>query len=333
MSIGSKNTCFSGKKIVITGGIGFIGSNLVHTCLQQGAHVTIVDNLDPNAGGNLFNIESVKSEITIVSGDICDRSILDDVVKTADLIINSAALISHTQSVQSPFRNLKVNSTAVLGMLESIKTHNPKAHFIQLGTTTQIGKCQSDTVDETHPEFPLDPYSAHKTLAEKYVFLYSQVHGLKTNTIRLPNIYGPRAAIHTPSLTFNNYFIGLALQDKEISIYGDGRQLRNILYVDDAVDAVLQVAENGEGSGEVYLAVHDDHVSVAEFAETVVEQYGKGTVRYIPWPEGRMSIEIGDARYSNKKIKNEIGWAPKASLTEGLARTKDYYYGCLEEYL
>lgn len=322
-----------GKNIVITGGLGFIGSNLVHACLRQGANVTVIDNMDPSAGGNLFNIESVKSEVTIVSGDICDNSVIGEVFIPADLVINCAALISHTQSVQSPFRNLEVNSTAVLGMLEAIKTHTPKTRFIQIGTTTQIGKCQSDTVDETHPEFPLDPYSAHKTLAEKYVFLYSQVHRLKTNTVRLPNIYGPRAAIHTPSLTFNNYFIGLALQDKEISIYGDGRQFRNILYVDDAVDAILQVAEKGEGSGEVYLAVHDDHIPVAEFAETVVKQYGKGTVRYIPWPEGRKSIEIGDARYTNKKIRKEIGWAPKVSLSEGLARTGDYYYGCLEEYL
>jgi len=326
-------SCFHGKNIVITGGIGFIGSNLVHTCLKQGGNVTIVDNLDPSAGGNPFNIESVKSEVSVVSCDICDRSVMDDVVKTADLIINSAALISHTLSVQSPFRNLEVNGTAVLQILEAIKTHNPEARFIQLGTTTQIGKCLSGSVDETHPEFPLDPYSAHKTLAEKYVFLYSQVHDLKTNTVRLPNIYGPRSAIHTPALTFNNFFIGLGLQDKEISIYGDGRQLRNILYVDDAVDAILQVAEKGEGSGETYLAVHDDHISVAEFAETVVTQYGKGTVRFIPWPEGRKSIEIGDARYTNKKFKKEIGWAPTTSLREGLAQTRDYYLGCLEKYL
>lgn len=324
---------FEGKNIVVTGGLGFIGSNLAHSCVKYGGNVTIVDNLDSHAGGNKFNIESIENDVKIISGDICDRSLFEDILKPADIVINCAALISHTQSVQSPYRNLEVNSTAVLGMLEAIKTHNPKIQFLQIGTTTQIGKCHSVTVDENHPEFPLDPYSAHKTLAEKYTFMYSQIHGLKTNCIRLPNVYGPRAAIHSPTLTFNNYFIGLALQDKEITIYGDGRQSRNILYVDDAVDAILKVAEKSDSSGEVYLAVHDEHIPVAEFAEKIVSLYCKGTVRYIPWPEGRKNIEIGDASYTNKKIKKDIGWFPKTSLYEGLTKTKDYYYECQEKYL
>jgi len=324
---------FKGKNIIITGGLGFIGSNLAHSCHQYGGRVTIVDNLDPLAGGNRFNIETIRNKINVVSGDICDSALMEDVLKHADLVINCAALISHIQSLQTPYRNLEVNSTAVLGMLEIIKKYNPEVHFLQIGTTTQIGKCHSVPVDETHPEFPLDPYSAHKTLAEKYTFMYSQVHGLKTNCVRLPNIYGPRAAIHSPTLTFNNYFIGLALQDKEITIFGDGRQSRNILYVDDAVDAILKVAEKSDGSGDVYLAVHDNHITVAEFAEKIVSLYRKGTVRYIPWPEGRKNIEIGDASYTNKKIRNEIGWVPKTPLTEGLTKTRDYYYGFLEKYL
>jgi len=324
---------FEGKNIVITGGLGFIGSNLAHSCYRKGGNVTIVDNLDSQAGGNPFNIEPIKNNVKIISGDICDRSLIENCIKTADIVINCAALISHTQSVQSPYRNLEVNSTAVLGMLEAIKTTNPKVQFLQVGTTTQIGKCHSAIVDENHPEFPLDPYSAHKTLAEKYTFMYSQVHGLRTNCIRLPNIYGPRAAIHSPTLTFNNFFIGLALQDKDITIYGDGRQLRNLLYVDDAVDAILDISQKSDGAGEVYLAVHDDHITVSEFAEKIVSLYRKGKVVYIPWPEGRKNIEIGDASYTNNKIKKDIGWVPKTSLTEGLTKTRDYYYGCLEKYV
>lgn len=324
---------FEGKNIVITGGLGFIGSNLSHSCFRNGGNITIVDNLDSQAGGNKCNIEAIESQVNIISGDICDSTLMEKILKPADLVINCAALISHTQSLQTPYRNLEVNSIAVLGMLEIIKNYNPDIKFIQIGTTTQIGKCHSVPVDESHPEFPLDPYSAHKTLAEKYTFMYSQVHGLKTNCIRLPNIYGPRAAIHSPALTFNNYFIGLALQNKDITIYGDGRQSRNLLYVDDAVDAILKVAEKSDGSGEVYLAVDDKHITVAEFAEKIVSLYRKGTVRYIPWPEGRKNIEIGDAIYTNKKIKTEIGWLPKTSLTEGLTKTKDYYNGSLEKYV
>jgi len=324
---------FKGKNIIITGGLGFIGSNLAHSCMKCGSNVTIVDNLDPQAGGNKFNIQTIENDIKLITGDICDNNLMENVLKTADIIINCAALSSHTQSLREPYRNLEVNSTAVLEMLEIIRNHNPEIQFLQLGTTTQIGKCHSVSVDENHPEFPLDHYSAHKTLAEKYVFMYSQVHGLKTNCIRLPNVYGPRAAIHSPALTFNNYFIGLALQNKDITIYGDGCQSRNILYVDDAVDAILDVAEKSNGLGEVYLAVDDNHITVAEFAEKIVSLYRKGTVRYIPWPEGRKNIEIGDASYTNKKIKKQIGWFPKTSLSDGLIKTNDYYYGCLEKYI
>ena len=322
-----------GKNIVITGGLGFIGSNLAYACIKYGSSVTIVDNLDPLAGGNKFNIQPFENEIKVISGDICDSTLMDKIIKTADIIINCAALISHTQSLQTPYRNLEVNSIAVLGMLEVIKNNNPQIQFIQIGTTTQIGKSHSLPVDESHQEFPLDPYSAHKSLAEKYTFMYSQVHGLKTNIVRLPNIYGPRAAIHSPSLTFNNYFIGLALQNKDITIYGDGRQSRNLLYVGDAVEAILKVTEKSDGLGGVYLAVHDDHITVAEVAEKIVSVFGKGTVRYIPWPEGRKNIEIGDATYSNKKIKRDIGWHPQTSFIDGLSKTKDYYYACLEKYL
>ena len=324
---------FSGKKIVITGGLGFLGSNLAHSCIWNGAKVTIVDNLDSKAGGKKFNIQAIANDIELISGDICNNDLMEKVISTADIVINCAGLISHTQSLQEPYRNLEVNSTAVLRMLEIIKKHNPQIRFIQIGTTTQIGKSLSLPVDETHQEFPLDPYSAHKSLAEKYAFIYSQVHGLKTTSIRLPNIYGPRAAIHTPLLTFNNFFIGLAIQDKDITIYGDGSQLRNLLFVDDAVEAILQVTEKSKGAGEAYFAVQDDPISVSDLAEKIVSVFGKGKVCYIPWPEGRKSIEIGDAIYSNKKIKRDIGWIPQTSLNNGLIKTKDYYYRCLENYL
>lgn len=324
---------FAGKKIVITGGLGFLGSNLAHSCIRNGAKVTIVDNLDSRAGGKKFNIQAIANDIELISCDICDNDLMEKVISTADIVINCAALISHTQSLQEPYRNLEVNSTAVLRMLEIIKKRNPQIRFIQIGTTTQIGISLSLPVDETHQEFPLDPYSAHKSLAEKYVFIYSQVHGLKTTSIRFPNIYGPRAAIHTPLLTFNNFFIGLAIQDKDITIYGDGCQLRNLLFVDDAVEAILQVTEKSKGAGEAYFAVQDDSISVADLAEKIVSVFGKGKVCYIPWPEGRKSIEIGDAIYSNKKIKRDIGWIPQTSLNDGLIKTKDYYYKCLENYL
>jgi len=321
------------KNIVITGGLGFIGSNLALACIKNDGFVTIIDNLDPQSGGNKFNIKIFENDIDLIYGDICNTNLMQKILSNTDIIINCAAQTSHIQSLKLPFKNLDVNCTAVLKMLEIIKNTNPNIQFLQIGTTTQIGKCYTSPVDETHQEFPLDPYSAHKSLAEKYTYMYSQVHGLKTNSIRLPNIYGPRSAIHSSELTFNNYFIGLAFQNKEITIYGDGCQYRNLLYVNDAVDAILSTINKGKGLGDTYFAVHDDHITVSEVAERVVEIIGTGTVRYIPYPDNKKKIEIGNAIYTNKKIKNDIGWHPKISFIDGLKNTKDYYSTCLERYL
>jgi len=333
MSRGSEFQSLNGKNILITGGLGFIGSNLACACVKYGGNVTIIDNLDPQAGGNPFNIQAFKNNIKLISGDICDTLLMQEALKTTDIVINCAALSSHTQSLSEPSRNCEVNSAAVLGMLEIIKNNNFPTQFIQIGTTTQIGKSHSLPADESHQEYPLDPYSAHKSLAEKYTFIYSRVHGLTTNNIRIPNVYGPRAAITSANFTFNNYFIGLALQDKEITIYGEGNQYRNLLYITDVVDAILDVIENGDGSGEMYLAVHDEHITISDLAKKIVSVFGKGSVRHIPWPEGRKNIEIGDAIFSNTKIKKDIGWHPRISLDTGLKATKEYYFTCLENYL
>jgi len=320
------------KTILITGGLGFIGSNLADKCLELGAKVTIYDNLDTNSGGNLFNIELFKKDVELVIGDIINYDHLIQVVLDKDIIINCAASTSHPYSMREPWLNLDVNSRGVINILEAIRRVNNNVKFVHIGTTTQLGPLHYQPADEHHPEFPTDMYSANKMVAEKYVLLYATAYSLDTYVIRLPNVFGPRAAIHSPEYTFNNYFIGLALQNKPITVYKPGIQLRNVLYVDDAVDALITAANVENASGQTFFAVGDEHYSVKDIAEKTCKIMG-GSVQMIDWPKDRVAIEIGDAVISNEKIKKAFRWRPKIGFEEGLKVTFDYYKDKVDKYL
>jgi UDP-glucose 4-epimerase len=196
-----------------------------------------------------------------------------------------------------------------------------------------LGRLQYQPADENHPEFPVDIYSANKSVSEKYVLVYAHAYKMRATVIRFSNVYGPRASIHSPDFTFNNYFIGLALQGREIPVFGDGAQKRNVIYVEDAVAALVCAASSDRSDGETFFAVGNEHFSIAQIAEMTVKVIGKGSVRSVPWPRERRSTELGDAVISNRKIKQTLGWAPGVDLQTGLARTRDYYLGCLERYL
>ena len=321
------------KKVLITGGLGFIGSNLAWRCLELGAEVTVYDNLDPNTGGNLYNVHDIKGSIDICYNDILDYDRLVEQVVGKDIVFNCAASTSHPFSMREPWLDLDANSRGTINLLEALRHFNPDAKLVHIGTSTQLGKLQYQPADENHPEFPLDIYSANKSVSEKYVLIYAHAHAMQTTVIRLPNVYGPRASIHSAEFTFNNYFIGLALQGKEIRVYGTGGQKRNLIYVDDAVDALISAATHAESNGQTFFAASDEHFSVAQIAEWIVKIIGKGSVKFIEWPDERKVTEIGDAVISNQKIKRTLGWSPKVDLQTGLSRTRDYFSTCLEKYI
>ncbi len=320
------------KSILITGGLGFIGSNLAKKCLELGMQVTIYDNLDPNSGSNVFNIKSFENYIELIEGDISNYEQLLKIVKNKDIIINCAATTSHPYSMREPWINMDVNSRGVLNLLEAIKELKSDISFLHIGTTTQLGPLVYQPADELHPEFPTDIYSANKTVSEKYVLLYAKTYGIRASSLRLSNIYGPRAAIHSPEFTFNNYFIGLALQNKAITVYKPGTQYRNILYVDDAVEALIEAALSNKANGNTFFVVSDDHITVIDIAEKTSKLLG-GHVELIDWPKEREAIEIGDAVISNHKIKDTLDWIPKIDLDEGLLKTEEYFRDCLDKYL
>ena len=322
----------AGKRVLITGGLGFIGSNLAHRCLESGASVTIYDNLDPHSGGTLYNVNSIKDDVELHFNDLLDFDALVQRIYRCDVVFNCAASTSHPLSMREPWFDLDVNSRGVVNVLEAMRRFNRTAKLVHLGTSTQLGSLQYQPADENHPEFPTDIYSANKSASEKYVLVYSRAFGLPATVVRLSNVFGPRATIRSSEFTFNNYFVGLALQDRDITVYGEGRQLRNVLYVDDAVSALVTAAVAEASCSHTLFAVGDHHYSVADIAGKTAACMG-GRVKCVPWPENRKAVEIGDAVLSNAKIRKMLGWSPAVGFEEGLARTREYFLPCLAHYL
>jgi len=321
-----------GQTVLITGGLGFVGSNVAHTCLTLGAEVTIYDCLDPHSGGNMRNVREIENSVEIVLNDIRNLEGISACIRNRDILFNCAGFTSHPNSMKEPFIDIDVNCKGVINILEAARRFNPDVKIVHVGTSTQIGKMNGQPIDEQHPEFPVDIYSANKTASEKYVLIYGPAYNMRTTVIRLANVFGPRSNIKSHEFGFMNYFIGLALQGKEITVFGDGKQLRNITFVDDCVRALILASQTDSTNGEVYFATSNSQYTVADVAEGITQVIG-GRVRYVEWPRERKVIEIGDAVISNRKIKEALHWEPIVDLKCGLRKTKEYFLDCLESYL
>ncbi|MCH7951978.1 NAD-dependent epimerase/dehydratase family protein [Patescibacteria group bacterium] len=308
--------------ILILGGAGFVGSNLVRRCLKEpGNNLLVVDSLDPRLKSTTAHLKRVWPKIEFIKGDLRDASLMKKVVQKKDVIFNCAAQTSHPLSLTDPFFDVEVNCLGNLTLLEAVKKYNKKALVIYPSSSTVIGRSSEKAVDETHVERPLDIYSANKSVAEKYYRIYNRVHDLNTLSIRFANLYGPYGKGY-PEFGFINYFIARAFDGKEIPIYGDGNQKRNIMYIEDAAELLYQCISHQDIFGHVYFAVHREHHPVIDIAKEIVSVYGKGKIKKVAWPDVRKRIEINNVAISGAKLYNHIPYKPKYRLREGLERTK-----------
>ena len=314
----------SGKRAVVTGGLGFIGSNLVHALVDIGAYVTIIDSLDPRSGGDIANIQGIEDKIDLVSADICEFEAVASVVQNAAYVFHCAAHTSHPYSMRDPQLDVSVNCIGTLNVLESVRRLRPNAKMVYVGTSTQIGPMTNSPITESHRVAPVDIYSANKAAAEYYCRIYANAHDIDVNVVRLPNVYGPRANIKSPDFGFINYFIGLALNGQSLTIYGDGSQLRSVLYVKDAIDALI-LASCSEVTGAVWFAANENSISVNELARSIVAACDSGEIVNVEWPDDRKRIDVGDIVIDCSKIGGDLGWNSKVSLEDGLRNTVKYW--------
>jgi len=308
--------------ILIIGGAGFLGSNLTRRCLEDGANkVMVVDSLDPVLKSSFENLKEIESQIEFIEGDMRNSDLMAKVVKDQDVIFNCAGQTSHPLSLTNPFLDVEINCLGNLTVLEAVRLHNKQAKLIYTSSSTVIGRAVGETVDETHSEVPLDIYSANKGVAEKYYGIYSNVHDLKTLSLRFANLYGPYGKGYS-EFGFINYFISLVEANQDITIYGDGLQNRNVLYAEDAANLLYECISHDNIFGNTYFAVHREHYSVLEIAEAIIEVFGKGIIHKVPWPEVRRRIEIDNVVISAAKLYYEVKFDPKFNLKSGLEKTK-----------
>ena len=313
-----------GRSVLITGGLGFIGSNLAFALREAGCEVTLVDALVPGHGGNRANVTGLEGA-EIVVADLRDSERLAPLVERAELLFNLAGQTSHLDSMEDPFADLELNCAAQLALLENCRRRNPDIRIVFAGTRQVYGRPRSLPVSEAHPIDPVDVNGIHKLAGEWYHLLYGKVYGPPVTVLRLTNTYGPRMRVRDARQTFLGVWIKQLLLGERFQVYGDGSQRRDFTFVDDAVRALcLAVVDDGV-AGEVLNVGSHDPVSLRELAERLVALNGGGGYDVVPFPPERLAIDIGDYFADSTKLERLLAWSPQVGLDEGLRRTLDYF--------
>lgn len=322
---------FSHRRVLITGGMGFIGSTLARRLLELDADVVIVDSLIPEYGGNRFNLEGVE-RIRVRVSDVRDASSIRALVSDADYLFNLAGQTSHLDSMRDPVTDLDINCRAQLTILEACREQNPGVRIVFASTRQIYGRPERLPVDETHVLRPVDVNGINKMAGERYHLLYSEVYDLAATALRLTNTYGPRMRVKDARQTFLGVWISAVLQGAPFEVWG-GDQLRDFNYVDDAVDAFLMAAADERAIGRVFNLGSKEVVTLAQLAEIVLEVAGGGTYEVREFPKERKRIDIGDYYADISSIERDLGWEPRIGLRDGLSRTIDFYRSHLSRYL
>jgi len=316
---------FKNKNVLITGGLGFIGSNLAIKLVDEGANVTVIDNMLANHGGNIFNVESIKDRIHINFGDINSESVMNHIIRGKDYVFHLAGQVSHVLSLSDPFPDIDINIKGTAILAEACRKFNKDAVIIYAGTRGVYGACVKLPVSEDTPTNPKGIHEIANLTAEKILKVYNDIHGVRSVMLRLTNIYGPRAQMLHHHYGVVNWFIRLAIDAQAIKVFGDGSLLRDVLYVDDCVDAILRCAVCERAYGEIFNVGIDKPISFKQLAEKIIEVAGSGNWEFAPFSAERKAQEPGDFYSDISKIKVFTNWEPGISTEEGLARTIKYY--------
>lgn len=315
----------SRKKILIFGGLGLIGSSTARSCIAQGAQVTIADNRSPMYGGNDFNLADLKEKFELVIGDIRDKNFVDSLIKNRDYIFNFAAQVNHNKSIEDPILDNQLNCIGHINVLMACKNLNKTAKVVYPGSRLQYGKISQLPVKESHAQKPLSMYAIHKNTAEQYYQMFYQHYGIRSVCFRITNPYGPRAQMKTSGYSIINWFIRQALDNLIITIYGEGNQIRDYIYIDDLIEGLITATINPATDGKIYNLGSGVPIQFKQMAETVIKIAGSGKIKQVPWPNNYDYFETGDFYSDITLIKSSINWGPKTSLEEGIKKTIDYY--------
>lgn len=313
------------KTIIITGGLGFIGSNLARKLVELGANVTVVDSLIPEYGGNLFNVDDIKDRITVNISDVRDPFSFAHLVKGKDVLFNLAGQTSHIDSMNNPHNDLDINVNAQLSMLEVCRKINPGIKIVYASTRQLYGKPDYLPVDEKHPLRPVDVNGINKLAGEWYHLLYNNVYGIRACVLRLTNTYGPGMRVKDARQTFLGIWIKQLLTGEIIKVFGDGLQLRDFNHVSDCVSALLLAGENDDSNGKVYNLGSKEVIGLRELAIKLVGSGFGGDYELVEFPPDRKAIDIGDYYSDYTLINEELGWSPVVKLDDGLIATVEYY--------
>ncbi|MBI2580197.1 GDP-mannose 4,6-dehydratase [Candidatus Woesearchaeota archaeon] len=312
------------KNILITGGLGFIGSNLAMQLAKAGAAVTVLDAMIEGLGGNQFNIHGVKDKVKVVIGDVRDKKTVADAVRGKDVVFHLAGQVDHSRSIEFPFEDLDIRCNGTLTLLEECRKNNDSAAIIYSGTRAEYGAVKKLPATEETPTKPIGMYAITSLAAENMILMYNRLYGLRSCSLRITNTYGPGHQMRKPYGVVN-WFIRLAMDGKPITVMGDGKMLRDYLYVEDCCDAFMAAAENPKSSGEVLNVATGKGTSFIELAREVIRANGNGSYKLVPYPEETRQLEPGSFVADAAKIRKLLHWQPKTSLANGIRATTNFY--------
>lgn len=326
---------YKGKEVLITGGLGFIGSNLAIKLVELGAKVTILDNLAPLYGGNQFNILPIKDKVNLEIGDIRDKELIDKLIPGKDFIFDFAAQVSYVDSPDIPFEDLDINCKGHLNILESCKDSNKQAKIVFSSSRLVLGNIKKKLITEDHPTNPLSLYGVHKLTAEKYFYMYNRNYGLRTAVLRITNPYGERQQIKHSKYSIPGWFMRMAMEGKTIKVFGNGNQKRDYIYIKDLVSAFIYVGISDKTDGEIYNCGSGKMIRFKDMVKNIIEVVESGKMEYVPWPDNykRDKNDEKDIKTSISKLQEVTGWKPKANLNESLKSMFDYYKDNKDKYI